>query len=376
MSSAWVHNLNPFLIEFSSGIGIRWYGLAYLAGFIIGGFIMHFIVKRGRKTLPAEQIGDFVTYGVLGVMLGGRVGYALFYGPDLFASFTSVQILGFSVPIWSVLAVWEGGMASHGGIFGLIVASLLYARKHNLDWKHLGDLTCLGGSVGIFFGRLANFFNGELIGREAPEGLAWAVKFPQDIHQWISQKDAYRIAGLHDAALAIGVQADKWSQWMTQWSTSFEVRNQLRDTMDQIILSIQNGNEVVRSALAPFLIARHPSQIYEALLEGLFCFTVCFIFWYKPRKPGVVGSLWLTTYALVRIIGEQFRMPDAHIGFQLFGLTRGQWLSIGQLALSAALLVYCLRNKTEKIAGWGPEAVALKNQDDSDDKGKNRKAKK
>src|ERR1035437_3608400 len=111
----WVHNLNPFLIRFTETVGVRWYGLAYLSGFVTGAMIITFIAKRGRSTLNPELITDFITYVVLGTMIGGRLGYALFYGPDLLTDFSS------RFPYWGVLRVWEGGMASHGGIAGILV---------------------------------------------------------------------------------------------------------------------------------------------------------------------------------------------------------------------------------------------------------------
>ena len=181
-TTAWVHNLDPFLIQFSGNFGVRWYGLAYMTGFIVGAMIMTFIAKRGRRTLPADQVTDFITYVVLGVMIGGRVGYALFYSPELIMDFKS------TFPFWGVLEVWHGGMSSHGGIIGIVLISLLYARRHKIYWLHLADLTTLGGTVGIFCGRIANFINGELMGRPAPINLPWAVKFPQDIYHWTPER--------------------------------------------------------------------------------------------------------------------------------------------------------------------------------------------
>ncbi|MES2856573.1 MAG: prolipoprotein diacylglyceryl transferase, partial [Bdellovibrionota bacterium] len=218
-SSAWVHNLDPFLVQFSGTVGIRWYGLAYLTAFVLGAAIMIFLAKRGRRTIAADQVTDYITYIVLGTMIGGRVGYALFYSPDLLTDFSS------AFPYWGVLKVWEGGMASHGGMIGVFVAALLFARRHKLDWRHLGDLTVLGGSVGFFFGRLANFINGELFGRAA-EGFKWAVKFPSEIFLWLQHDKGMSIAEfegqtnllsrLNETVQKAGINLEQWTSWVAE----------------------------------------------------------------------------------------------------------------------------------------------------------------
>jgi phosphatidylglycerol:prolipoprotein diacylglycerol transferase len=360
----WVHNLNPFVIQFNANFGIRWYGLAYLTGFIVGAMIMMFIAKRGRRTLSAELITDYVTYIVLGVMIGGRVGYALFYSPDLLTDFSS------RFPFWGVLRVWEGGMASHGGMIGVLLAAIIFARRHRLSWMHLGDMTVLGGSVGIFCGRIANFINGELFGREASPTLPWAVKFPGEMYLWFKHDGERKLSDMSigsdqllqmtEAVKKLGVSQEQWQGWVSQIRNSGAARSEISQMIEKVIYAIQTGNESVRVALGSFLTPRHPSQLYEAVMEGILLFVIAFIFWYKPRKPGVVGSLWLTLYAIVRIVGEQFRMPDAHIGYQLFGLTRGQWLSVFMFVVSLGLLIWTMRRKAEVIAGWGPEAQQLK----------------
>ncbi len=358
----WVHNLNPFLIQFTPTFGIRWYGLAYLTGFIVGAMMMTFIAKRGRRTITPEMVTDYITYVVLGVMIGGRVGYAFFYSPDLLTDFSG------KFPYWGVLKVWEGGMASHGGMIGVLVAALIFAKRHKLDWRHLGDLTVLGGSVGIFFGRIANFINGELFGRETPPGFPLAVKFPGEMYLWLKHDrektmtdlSADLLPKMNEAVKTIGVNIEQWGLCISQVRTCSSARYQVQVVINQVIEAIQNGNETTRHALGAFLTPRYPSQLFEAVLEGALMFVIAFLFWKKPRKPGVVGSLWLTCYAIVRIIGEQFRLPDADIGYQLFGLTRGQWLSLGMLVISVGLLVYTTRRKVPVIGGWGPEAIALR----------------
>ncbi len=361
----WVHNLNPFLVQFSPTFGIRWYGLAYLTGFIVGAMMMTFIAKRGRRTISPEMITDYITYVVLGVMIGGRLGYAVFYSPDLLTDFSA------NFPFWGVLKVWEGGMASHGGIIGTFVAALIFAKRHKLDWRHLGDLTVLGGSVGIFFGRIANFINGELFGRETPPGFPLAAKFPGEMFLWLkhdrekalTDASADLLPRMNEAVKTIGVNFEQWTSWISQVRSSSGARYQIQMVISDLIEAIQHGNVATRAALGAVLTPRYPSQLFEALLEGLLMFLIAFFLWKKPRKPGVVGAVWLTCYAVVRIIGEQFRMPDADIGFQMFGLTRGQWLSVGQLVISGAILIYVARRDVPVIGGWGPEAIELRRVD-------------
>lgn len=365
--TAWVHNLDPFLIQFSSTMGVRWYGLAYLAGFVVAALLMIFMAKRGRRTIHPDMVTDFITYIVLGTMIGGRVGYALFYSPDLLTDFSS------SFPFWGLLKVWEGGMASHGGIAGVFLAAVFFARRHNLDWRHLGDLVGLGGPLGIFFGRCANFINGELFGREAAPWWPWPVKFPGEMYLWLKHDREKNIAdlasgpdllgGMTDAVKAVGANLDQWSSSITQVRNSAMARQYVQSMINNVIQAIESGNEAVRSALGPHLTPRYPSQLIEAVLEGLFTFAVTFLFWRKPRKPGVAGSVWLTTYLLVRIVGEQFRLPDAEIGYQIFGLTRGQVLSFGMLTIAVGLLIYTSRRDVPVVGGWGKEAQALRDAD-------------
>jgi len=340
MNDAWVHTLNPFAIQFFDGMGIRWYGLAYLAGFLFGYLIIVHRVKSGRSPLTVQQASDFVFQVALGTIIGGRLGYVIFYNPALLTSFTS----GF--PFWGVLAINEGGMASHGGIIGIVAACWLYSRRTGISFPHLMDITTLGGSVGIFFGRIANFINGELVGRPVEGSLAWAVKFPQDITSWPTQEPS-RIADLAAAVQPLGVQAAQWQEWSNAMFVNRSAWDAVNSMLIKIVEAVQHGNVAVTEALAPYLTARHPSQLYEALLEGALLFTILMIAWRKPRHDGVITGIFLTCYAIVRIIGEQYRMPDAQLGFQLLGLTRGQWLSFVMLVPGLFAWRYFLRRGEE-----------------------------
>lgn len=342
--SAWVHHLNPFALHIGS-FGIRWYGLAYLAGFFAGYLTIRWMVTRSRSPLPTAQVSDFVFCVAMGVILGGRLGYCIFYSPELFTQFS------WSPPFWGVLALNRGGMASHGGIIGLCCACWYYGRTRKVPALHLMDLTTLGGTLGILFGRLANFVNGELVGRPVESDLPWAVKFPQDIYFWPSQA-ADKLPSLAPLAEQVGTPSAQWFELVKSAPYHPAAYQRVEAVLGQIVEKIQSGSVQLREMIAPLLSARHPSQLYEAGLEGvLLCLMLLFI-WRLPRKPGVVGGWFVTLYAVVRIIGEQFRMPDAQIGFQALGLTRGQWLSIGMLFVGLGILVSAARSSAEKLGGW------------------------
>lgn len=321
-----VHNLDPFAIQFTQNFGIRWYGLAYLTGFILGYLVMQYVSKKGNTPLKKEAIADFVTYAAIGVLVGGRLGYCIFYGPELFTSFDH------QFPYWGALKVNQGGMASHGGILGVILVCWLYARKHKIPFLHLLDMVTFGGSLGFFFGRIANFINGELYGRPAPAGLSWAMKFPQEMYLW-ADKQVSKLMSLGPAAQDLGfiktghgnvpVDVATWQGWVQNYRRDLGAHNLVNSAIDQMILAVQHGNEKVTQALSLVLTPRYPSQLIQALLEGLMVFLILVWIWKKPRKPGVIGGWFGILYAIARIIGEEYRMPDVQIGYQLFGLTRG-----------------------------------------------------
>jgi len=341
-----VHTLNPILFSIYDNIAIRWYGLAYLGGFIAAYFLISWLAKRQGQGLKSEMASDLVTYGAFGILIGGRLGYALFYSPDLFIKFKG------DFPFWGVLAVNEGGMASHGGMIGLVVACLLFAKKHQISSLYTFDLVAICGPVGIFFGRIANFINGELVGREAPSHLSWSVKFPIDIEFWPAS-DPEKLRSLGDVILHVpGYTREKWLVWVDSFDTLASSRSQVYQGLREIVEATQAGNVRVIEAISPLLTARHPSQLYQALLEGLFLFLILFFLWARPQKPGIIGASFVIFYAMARIIGEQFRLPDAHIGYQWLNLTRGQWLSIGMLLIGFALALIWSKQGTQKIPGW------------------------
>ena len=365
MGNSFRFDLDPFAIQFPGSFsigplhldGIRWYGLAYLAGFLFGYLAIRYMAKKRTTPMKVDELADFVTMVAVGTMVGGRLGYCLFYSPALLTEFTS------SPPFWGVLKVYEGGMASHGGILGIMLVCWWWSKSRGLDVFHTLDLVTFGGSIGIFFGRIANFVNGELWGREAPAGLSWAVKFPQEMYGW-TRDNLMKLMEITPAVTELGsiktangetvqLTAEAWGNWVQHYRTDVQSWNLVNEVVEKLINATQTGQTKVVAALEPFLTARYPSQLIQSLLEGFFVFLILSLIWLKPRKPGIVAGMFGLCYAIARIIGEQFRMPDAQIGYQWLGLTRGQWLSVGMLLFAIGFTYVAWRRPTKPIGGWG-----------------------
>lgn len=256
-------------VAFAIGpFAIRWYALAYIVGLVGGWQIAARLARRGTGGIKPADVDDFLAWATLGVILGGRFGYVLFYNPGYYLSH----------PL-EALMVWHGGMSFHGGFMGVVVAVLLYCRKRGLPPFALGDILVTVAPIGLFFGRLANFVNGELFGRIAPDA-PFAMVFP-------------------------------------------------------------NGGPL----------PRHPSQLYQAGMEGLVLFAVMAIAWRLGggRRPGFQFGLFLIGYGCARIVGEVFRQPDAQIGFLWGGLTMGMLLSLPMVLLGAALAARALKRPAEDV---------------------------
>lgn len=274
MTDYWVHDLDPYAIRLWGDFGVRWYGLAYLAAFLFAAWMFRVYEKRGQWKLNTDEQLSVLFAGVLGVILGGRIGYVLLYA---FPEFLQNPL--------SIIAVWEGGMASHGGFVGVFVAALWVQKRYRIPLLRLGDLLVPIVPLGIMLGRIANFINGELWGRVTD--VSWAVIFP----------------------------------YSAPAGTPLE-------------------------EIPP----RHPSQLYAAALEGLIPFVYLqWRFWYTKvgqRFPGQIAAEFLLLYSLGRIVGEQFREPDATL---ILGVSRGVFYSAFLLAAAIGLFVWArkkgLKNK-------------------------------
>jgi phosphatidylglycerol:prolipoprotein diacylglycerol transferase len=296
----YIHDLSPYAIHFGGGIGIRWYGLAYLAGFVIGILLYRRLAERGYSELQPSQVADFITMAALfGVLLGGRLGYMLFYDSARF--FHNPLIL---------FQVWDGGMASHGGIIGLTLFTLWYAHRHKVSFLNLSDNLVVVGPVGVLFGRCANFINGELYGRVTD--VSWAVQFPKEILFYSPD----RLQRLMDKAAEIDPAL----------------------LTPELIIQKAGYSAPLRSYLSAELAPRYPSQLVEALLEGLVLFLLLWTLRTRVRLPdGALTGVFFIAYALLRISGEFFREPDAPM---TSGLTRGQFLSLFMIAVGFVFLLW------------------------------------
>lgn len=334
MFATYVHQLDPVIIDLFGKIQLRWYGLAYLAGFLAGYVLLKRLAERKLWVLPPEKTADFIAAAaLLGVFIGGRLGYVFFYQipRDGWASFMDDPLVLFRV--------WEGGMASHGGILGLVIFTFFYARKHKVSWTGLGDGLCVVAPIGLMCGRIANFINGELYGRIA-NGVAWAVKFPDAL-----SKRELPEYGRFNEALAAAVDADpafaKRIKEISEQGLAYPRSAQFHE-----LITANRESDAVTEAIAPYLEARHPSQLYEGLLEGALLFAILWFVRVRfPKAPhGLLTGLFFGLYATFRIFAEAYREPDA--AWVIKGvLTQGQFLSLFMYLFAAAFLIFAFRKR-------------------------------
>lgn len=334
LADAYIHRLDPVLLPISGTIAIRWYGLSYAAGFLAAFLVARALATRRLITLTPVQVADFMMFVIAGVLVGGRLGWVVFYHPAALWTFSP------SLPFWEVLAINRGGMASHGGMIGVITAVVLFCRHHRISILHTLDVAALVTPFGLGFGRLANFVNSELLGKPCDPAFPLAVKFPVEIYAW-SPVELRSISGV---APHIGLTTIQFETTVTRpiETNDPSALIALEQLQDQVIAAILDGSQPVIDIVAPLLTARHPSQLYQAFAEGLVllsCLWLIFIF-VKPRRPGLIGCAFLTIYGVLRIVTEMFRLPDEGIPVTM-GLSRGQWLSVAMIGVglvSAAII--------------------------------------
>src|SRR5437762_13696315 len=263
MFAYYVHDLDPLIFRLWDNVGPRWYGLAYVLAFGCGYALFRVLAKQGYADLPVAKAGDFITGAALfGVIVGGRLGYVLFYKPEMLRA-----------PM-SILRVWEGGMSSHGGMLGLLAFTFYYAWRHKISWTNLGDNLGVTASVGLLFGRCANFINGELYGRAT--NISWAMQFPKELNE---------NRALGDRAVAVAQNLDP----------SLSAAEQ--------IIEAARHNSQLNDGLRGILTPRHPSQLYEAFFEGIVLFTILWFVRTRMRPPNsALTGLFFIFYAIFRII--------------------------------------------------------------------------
>ena len=255
-----INNFDPVAFQILS-FEIRWYSLAYIAGIVIGWLLCKNIFIK--KSNINEKFDDYITYLIIGIIIGGRLGYVAFYNFNFYIN-----------NILDIFKIWEGGMSFHGGLIGIIIASIFFAKKNDQDFFSYTDLVSLVAPIGIFFGRLANFVNSELYGTYSE--VPWSVTF----------------------------------------------------------IKVDN-------------LSRHPSQLYEAILEGIILFLILMYFRKKNylTKPGLISGLFLIFYSIFRFFIEFFRVPDEQLGYLIFKLSMGQIISL--IFLSIGIIIFYLKNENK-----------------------------
>ena len=301
--------IDPVALDLPGPLDVRWYGLGYLAAFAVGYAILRRLARDEFFRVDPAAVGDLVFALVIGVILGGRIGYILFYD---FADFAANPA--------RIIRIWEGGLSFHGGMLGALAAGLYFARQHGTPFLNVGDALALGVTPGIFAVRVANFVNGELFGRVAGADVPWAMRFPTD----------------PDAARLLGIQGGS-----------------MRDRELAIEQAYESGRwDAIRDQVP----LRHPSQLYEALGEGVLTGLILWAVYSYHRRRGVrwgdgaYGGLFLVCYGVIRSFLELFRQPDAQftdpgdpLGTVLGPLTMGQTLSLLMVAAGIFFLVRGIR---------------------------------
>ncbi len=259
-------------IELFGGFKLRFYSLAYLVGIFFAYWHVTKMIKTPGAPMAQDHVDDLFFYCTLGVIFGGRLGYAAFYKPELFTGFTSSEFIS-----WDLARLWDGGMSFHGGVIGVLAAITWVALRNKLHWLRICDYIAVNVPMGMLLGRLANFVNGELYGRPVEGSVPWAMIFPTD----------------------------------------------------------------------PDQVARHPSQLYQAGLEGLLLLVIMMLVFWKTRaryRPGLLVGLFTLGIGMARFITEFFRAPDAHLVqvVEDTGLSRGQWLSLPMMAVGLGVMIYAL----------------------------------
>lgn len=289
-------HISPVILDLPGPLAVRWYGLMYLVGFTIGYFLLLRLARRDRLELEPDQVSEVIWMAAIGVLVGGRIGYLLFYNPDAFLR-----------PV-EIIRLWEGGLSFHGGLIGTILMLAWYGRRRGIRFLALGDMAVLAAPLGIMAVRISNFINGELYGRIASPDVPWAMRFPGD----------------PVGRALLGVRGG---------------------TPEDIYLAVEQAKASGRWAeIVEQIPYRHPSQLYEAAVEGLLVFIILWVVVWLARRmewrlpTGSFGALFLVLYGSGRMLVENLRQPDMQftgpgdpLGTVAAGLTMGQLLSLGMV---------------------------------------------
>lgn len=271
-------NFNPVALNLGY-IKIHWYAISYVVGFTLFYFIGKYRIKKGLLNITIKQLDDLLNWGIIGVILGGRLGYVLFY-----------QLSSYIQDPLEIFKIWHGGMSFHGGLIGVIIVIFLFSLKNKIKFIELTDFITPLAPLGLAFGRIGNFVNGELFGRIT------------DINNWF----------------AMGFYQAKYED----------------------LIAIKNNPQLYKIYYIYQALPRHPSQLYESFLEGFVLFLILFLFSKKKRKLGTISALFILLYGIFRFIIEFTREPDSNLGLLSLGLSMGQWLSIPMIIIGIIWLIY------------------------------------
>jgi phosphatidylglycerol:prolipoprotein diacylglycerol transferase len=369
MLAYYLHDMSPFALKVwhsadGADYGIRWYGISYMAGFLAAYFILKHLARTGWLRIPVDRVQDLVlNCCIWGVLLGGRLGYILFYDPGALTDFSA------HFPFWSVLKVWQGGMSAHGGVIGVILVLYFWSRKNKYATINLGDAACRVVPLGLLFGRLANFVNGELYG--AKTTVAWAVKFPTELSAPTNGRIDPALA--RDLPLLLArIQSHIDAAMAKIGFATFDLQGP--STVTQIVQSpraalpagtppatVAEISTATRHDLEAFLPARHPSQLYEAALEGAVLFLICWFVGRYFKKDGMASGAFLTFYPIMRIICEQYRIgSDPPQWLAWTHLSQGINLSIVMFLAGLTYWIIMMRRPGARNSGAAPLPNVLK----------------
>jgi phosphatidylglycerol---prolipoprotein diacylglyceryl transferase len=394
----YLHDLNPIIFELGP-IKPRWYGLSYLMGFLGAYILIRKLARDGMLRLAPDKVADMVLNScIFGVLIGGRLGYVLFYDlPNALKEHATPLLWQFTdaFPYWGVLRVMDGGMSAHGGILFSILTLAWFAHRYKASLVNILDAAAMVVPIGLCFGRIANFINGELYGHIT--SVPWAVKFPSEI--WAPTNGAREIPPeqLANMKFAVGEYlGDHWQDLTARQVQDFlanhpefnkilseqfgalhlesaaqldAVKHWLGDQLGQNPTNILNWDlarwwehssgsfhQFLHSQFDVILHPRHPSQLYEALLEGVLLFIIVWTIGRLWRKDGMAGGAFAVGYPLMRIIGEQFRVGDTPTHILGVTISYGVIYSLAMLIPGAIYWLYWI--KRNRRIPWAPAAPA------------------
>ena len=279
LAESTVHTLDPFVFKLTDTFGPRWYGVSYALGFMAAWLILRWLSRTGRTPIRPAQVGDFITWCIVGVVVGGRLGHVLLYDREVLWTFSG------SFPFWELLAIHRGGMSSHGGITGVILACIAFGRANGIAPLAVVDTSAFIAPAGLMFGRLANWVNGELWGKVLPAGMQasppwWSVKYPREAIDLASSASA-------------------------------------REQAEHLVAMAYAGDQRAVAEVAALVPARYPNNFIQAFTDGPALMLVLVIVWWKPRLAGTMSGAFLVAYGVLRVLSEQYREPDSAVLFEV-----------------------------------------------------------